>query len=312
MYKWAKIMFDEFIQHFASLDDKQIVKDIRKSIEDLTDGNTKGKSFGAQMVKSEKERIKANKPQRIEAGRKGGLANIAKYRKIKELTAQNNDQVPIDVSTPTISANDPTLTVPSAGGSCATFRGSAKTQGDSNTSNVQPDTCPESGKPLVTTTHATTPAIRTDEARQSQRTGAAPERVKNQPSSHCGKAPVRSFGESGLVHMTDAQANSLRSYYSEDFDRAVGILENYILSLPSKAEGDEKGEAKFWREDYAKRNHYFAMRKDNWVDNALKKAKTADKRLENASNPNYKSFKQQDIDARTEFFSKSIFDKEVV
>ena len=108
--------------------------------------------------------------------------------------------------------------------------------------------------------------------------------------------------------MTDAQANSLRSYYGEDFDRAVGILENYILSLPSKAEGDEKGEAKLWREDYAKRNHYFAMRRDNWVDNALKKAKTADKRLENASNPNYKSFKQQDLDARTEFFSKSIFD----
>lgn len=108
--------------------------------------------------------------------------------------------------------------------------------------------------------------------------------------------------------MTDAQANSLRSYYGEDFDRAVGILENYIMSLPSKAEGDKKGEAKFWREDYANRNHYFAMRRDNWVDNALKKAKTADKRLENASNPNYKSFKQQDIDDRTEFFSKSIFD----
>ena len=108
--------------------------------------------------------------------------------------------------------------------------------------------------------------------------------------------------------MTDAQANSLRSYYGEEFDRAVGILENYILSLPSKAEGDEKCEAKFWREDYAKRNHYFVMRRDNWVDNALKKAKTADKRLENASNPNYKSFKQQDLDARTEFFSKSIFD----
>ena len=146
------------------------------------------------------------------------------------------------------------------------------------------------------------------EALESRRTGADPERVKNQPSSHCGKAPVRSFGEYGLVHMTDSQANSLRSYYGEDFDRAVGIIENYILSLPSKAEGDEKGEAKFWREDYAKRNHYFAMRRDNWVDNALKKSKTADKRLENASNPNYKSFKQQDLDARTEFFSKSIFD----
>lgn len=423
-------MFDEFIQHFASLDDKQIVKDVRKSIEDLTDGNAKGKSFGAQMVKSEKERIKTNRPQRIEAGKKGGFALAAKYRKIKELTAQNNYQVNSQIS-----ANDPTLTVPTAGGSCDTFtadgdtredshakpdgsaitrnetraidalepsanhyatrqakngeaatregadvsstfsnntRQSAKTRDnresgryaqpscspedgnhydqDASTStyNPQPDglTGPTAGgscgeiSDAATTSRASTVSTNPsqeaptrkagdeliesgngslrnpppsceehlDKALQSQRTGAAPDRVKNQPSSHCGKAPVRSFGESGLVHMTDAQANSLRSYYGEDFDRAVGILENYILSMPSKAEGDEKGEAKFWREDYAKRNHYFAMRRDNWVDNALKKAKTADKRLENASNPNYKSFKQQDIDARTEFFSKSIFD----
>ena len=437
-------MFDEFIQHFASLDDKQIVKDIRKSIEDLTDGNAKGKSFGAQMVKSEKERIKTNRPQRIEAGKKGGFALAAKYRKIKELTAQNNDQV----TTTQISTNDPVLTTPNAGGSCgeisdaasksatscdtlkadgdiredsqakpdgsaitrnetrhidalepsanhyatrqanngdaATREGadesttvsrnmrcvpqneapahgfsggrtaqgtmsrspeataqsgkasaldglqdkdgqSAKTRDNSEHSRcryAQPSCSPEDGNhydqyPSISTDNPqpeglTGPShggsVASLEARESRRTGAAPERVKNKPSSHCGKAPVRSFGEYGLVHMTDSQANNLRSYYGEDFDRAVGILENYILSLPSKAEGDEKGEAKLWREDYAKRNHYFAMRRDNWVDNALKKAKTADKRLENASNPNYKSFKQQDLDARTEFFSKSIFD----
>ena len=430
MTRWARFMFDEFIQHFASLDDKQIVKDVRKSIEDLTDGNAKGKSFGAQMVKSEKERIKTNRPQRIEAGKKGGFALAAKYRKIKELTAQNNYQVNSQIS-----ANDPTLTVPTAGGSCDTFTADGDTREDSHakpdgsaitrnetraidalepsanhyatrqakngeaatregadvsstfsknmrqpaktrytsascryappscstedgnhydqdastsTDDPQPEglTGPTAGGSCGEISDATTTSCAStvstnpsqeaptrkagdeliesgngslrnptpsceehlDKALQSQRTGAAPDRVKNQQSSHCGKAPVRSFGESGLVHMTDAQANSLRSYYGEDFDRAVGILENYIMSLPSKAEGDKKGEAKFWREDYANRNHYFAMRRDNWVDNALKKAKTADKRLENASNPNYKSFKQQDIDARTEFFSKSIFD----
>ena len=106
-------MFDEFIQHYASIDDKQIVKDVRKSIEDLNNGNSKGKSFGAKMVKSEKDRIAKLHPIRSEAGRKGGFALAAKYRKIKELTAQNNDQV-----TSQISANDPTLTVPTAGGSC--------------------------------------------------------------------------------------------------------------------------------------------------------------------------------------------------
>ena len=208
------------------------------------------------------------------------------------------------------------LTGPTAGGSCVEISDAATTPCASTISTNPSQEAPtrKAGDELTESGNGslrnTPPSCEEhlDEDRQSQRTGAAPERVKNQPSSHCGKAPVRSFGESGLVHMTDAQANSLRSYYGEDFDRAVGILENYILSLPSKAEGDEKCEAKFWREDYAKRNHYFVMRRDNWVDNALKKAKTADKRLENASNPNYKSFKQQDLDARTEFFSKSIFD----
>lgn len=333
MAKWAKIMFNDFINHFSTMDDKQIVKDVRSSIIALSTDSEKGKSFGAKMVHISNEWLKKFTPHQSAAGKRSWEVRKSMFVKT---TAQNNDQV----TTTQISTNDPTLTVPTAGGSCATFRGSAKTQGDSNTGSTVPAVCPESGKPLATTscagTASTNPSQEAptrkagdeltksgngslrnpppsceehlDEARQSQRTGAAPERVKNQPSSHCGKAPVRSFGESGLVHMTDAQANSLRSYYGEDFDRAVGILENYILSLPSKAEGDEKGEAKFWREDYAKRNHYFAMRRDNWVDNALKKAKTADKRLENASNPNYKSFKQQDIDARTEFFSKSIFD----
>ena len=221
-----------------------------------------------------------------------------------------------DASTSTDDPQPEGLTGPTAGGSCGEISDATTTSCASTVSTNPSQEAPtrKAGDELIESGNGSlrnpTPSCEEhlDKALQSQRTGAAPDRVKNQPSSHCGKAPVRSFGESGLVHMTDAQANSLRSYYGEDFDRAVGILENYIMSLPSKAEGDKKGEAKFWREDYANRNHYFAMRRDNWVDNALKKAKTADKRLENASNPNYKSFKQQDIDARTEFFSKSIFD----
>ena len=497
MAKVAKIMFSDFIDHFAALDDKQIVKDVRKSIEDLAEGNSRGKSFGAFIVKSTNDRIAKARKKKVEAGRKGGLALAAKYRKIKELTASKEnyqftsqisandvepDNVKLDIgklsqdatngnavddrkvatSCDTLKADgdiredsqakpdgsaitrnetrhidalgpsanhyatrqakngdaatregaDESTTVsrnmrrvPQNGAPAHGFSGgrtaqgtmsrspeaaaqsgkasaldglpdkdgqSAKTRDTRASVRYAPPSCsPEDGnhydqESSISTDSpqpdgltgptaggscgeisdaATTPCASTvrtnpsqeaptrkagdeltesgnrslrnpppscedhlDEARQSRRTGASPQRVKNQPSSHCGKAPVRSFGESGLVHMTDAQANSIRSYYGEDFDRAVGILENYILSLPSKAEGDEKGEAKFWREDYAKRNHYFAMRRDNWVDNALKKAKTADKRLENASNPNYKSFKQQDLDARTEFFSKSIFD----
>ena len=311
---WAKIMYSDFIDHFAALDDKQIVKDVRKSIEDLAEGNSRGKSFGAFIVKSSIERISKVSKQNKVNGSKGGLATSAAHKRLLELANRNlNSGKPNHDKT-----NDPTLTVPTAGGSCVEISDAATTPCASTISTNPSQEAPtrKAGDELTESGNGslrnTPPSCEEhlDEDRQSQRTGAAPERVKNQPSSHCGKAPVRSFGESGLVHMTDAQANSLRSYYGEDFDRAVGILENYILSLPSKAEGDEKCEAKFWREDYAKRNHYFVMRRDNWVDNALKKAKTADKRLENASNPNYKSFKQQDLDARTEFFSKSIFEKE--
>ena len=443
-------MFSDFIDHFSGMDDKQIVKDVRKSIEDLAECNSRGKSFGAFIVKSTNDRIAKVRKKKVEAGRKGGLSNIAKYRKIKELTASKEnyqftsqisandvepDNVKLDIGklsqdatngnavddrkvatscdtlkadgdiredsqakpdgsaitrneTRHIDALEPYgnhyATRQANNGDAATREGadesttvsrnmrrvpqneapahgfsggrtaqgtmsrspeataqsgkasaldglpdkdgqSAKTRDNSEHSRcryAQPSCSPEDGNhydqdPSISTDNPqpeglTGPShggsVASLEARESRRTGAAPERVKNKPSSHCGKAPVRSFGEYGLVHMTDSQANNLRSYYGEDFDRAVGILENYILSLPSKAEGDEKGEAKLWREDYAKRNHYFAMRRDNWVDNALKKAKTADKRLENASSPNYKSFKQQDLDARTEFFSKSIFD----
>jgi len=310
---WAKIMYSDFIDHFSGLDDKQIVKDVRKSIEDLAEGNSRGKSFGAFIVKSTKERIAKVSKINTENGRKGGLALAAKYRTMQGAMSHAPDAAAQSgrTSTDPQNENNPASTAPSAGGSCADFRDSDKTQGDSNTGSTVPAVCPESGKPLATTPVTTTP-ISTDEDRQSQRTGAAPERVKNdKPVSHSGKAPVRSFGEYGLVHLTDTQADNLRTYYGEDFDRAVGILENYMLGLPSKADGDDKGNSKCWREEYAARNHYYVMRKDSWVDNALKRAKTEDARLEKATNTP-KSFKQADTDARTEFFSKSIFDKEVV
>ena len=191
----------------------------------------------------------------------------------------------------------PAETVPTAGGSCGEISDAA-----------------------TTPTPISIDEARESQARQSRGIGEDSLRGKSAPAGrHCpanspvpSRAAKKPYGTSALVTLTDSQAKELRDYYGEDFDRAVGILENYILSLPSKAEGDEKGDSKYWRESYAKRNHYFTMRRDNWVDNALKKAKTADKRLENASNPNYKSFKQMDADDRTEFFSKSIFDKEVV
>ena len=51
------------------------------------------------------------------------------------------------------------------------------------------------------------------------------------------------------------------------------------------------------------------LRKGNWVWEKIRNQKLVETRLQNAARP-AKSFKQQDLDARTEFFGKSIFDKE--
>lgn len=315
-------MFSDFTDHFSGMDDKQIVKDVRKSIEDLAEGNSRGKSFGAFIVKSTNDRIAKARKKKSEAGRKGGLASVAARKRLLELANRNlNSGKPTPDKT-----NDPTLTVPTAGGSCGEISDAATTSCASTVSTNPSQEAPtrKAGDELTTSGNGLLwnppPSCEEhlDEARQSRGIGKDSLRGKSAPAGrHCpanfpvpSRAAKKPYGTGALVTLTDSQAKELRDYYGEDFDRAVGILENYILSLPSKAEGDEKGDSKYWREDYVKRS-YFAMRRDNWVDNALKKAKTEDIRLEKAKQ-NPKSFKQMDADDRTEFFSKSIFDKEVV
>ncbi len=252
------------------MDDKQIAKDVKKSIDDLTNGNTKGKSFGAFVVKAEQDRIAKLSKMKSEAGRKGGLASAAARQKLldianKKPTAEKttNDQVSIDATTPTpISTDETRESRPAA----------------------------ERGK-----------GSRAISLPSDAAAGSHVEKT----AGHAQKFPARSFGEFGVVHLTDAQADRLRAYYGTDFDRAVGILENYIMGLPSRADGDEKGCAKYWREDYSSRNHYYTMRKDNWVDNALKKAKAEDKRLETAGG--FKSFQEKDRDDRSNWLSRSMF-----
>lgn len=293
MAKWAKIMFNDFINHFSTMDDKQIVKDVRSSIIALSTDSEKGKSFGAKMVHISNEWLKKFTPHQSAAGKRSWEVRKSMFVKT---TDQNNKQVTTtQATTPAISTN-PSQEVPTR------KAGDELTESGNGSLRNTPPSCEE----------------HLDEARQSRGIGEDSLRGKSAPAGrHCpanspvpSRAAKKPYGTSALVTLTDSQAKELRDYYGEDFDRAVGILENYILSLPSKAEGDEKGDSKYWREDYVKRS-YFAMRRDNWVDSALKKAKTEDIRLEKAKQ-NPKSFKQMDADDRTEFFSKSIFDKEVV
>ncbi|MCI6437357.1 hypothetical protein [Fibrobacter sp.] len=104
------------------------------------------------------------------------------------------------------------------------------------------------------------------------------------------------YGTCKHVMLTDADGHHLREVYGQDLALAIEILDAYLENNP-------KALKKY-------KNHAAVLRKGNWVWQKVQENKLTAKRLENANVPkSYKSFKQQDLDARTEFFSKSIFDK---
>ena len=146
------------------------------------------------------------------------------------------------------------------------------------------------------------------EARQSLPAGDLLKRVENgQSDSHCADnspaGPADLFPEESVkkpygtckhVMLTDAEGHHLREVYGTDLALAIEILDAYLENNP-------KALKKY-------KNHAAVLRKGNWVWKEVQENKINATRLENATKNN-KSFKQQDLDARTEFFSKSIFDK---
>ena len=104
----------------------------------------------------------------------------------------------------------------------------------------------------------------------------------------------KSYGTCKHVMLTDAEGHHLREVYGTDLALAIEILDAYLENNP-------KALKKY-------KNHAAVLRKGNWVWKEVQENKINATRLENATKNN-KSFKQQDLDARTEFFSKSIFDK---
>lgn len=105
----------------------------------------------------------------------------------------------------------------------------------------------------------------------------------------------KAYGTCKHVMLTDAEGHHLREVYGTDLQLAIEILDAYI-------ENDGKAAKRY-------KNHAAVLRKGNWVWEKIRKQKLVEARLQNAAHP-AKSFKQQDLDARTEFFGKSIFDKE--
>jgi len=106
----------------------------------------------------------------------------------------------------------------------------------------------------------------------------------------------KAYGTCRHVMLTDAEGHHLREVYGADLQLAIEILDAYI-------ENDGKAAKRY-------KNHAAVLRKGNWVWREIRKQKLVEKRLENAGRPAAaKSFRQADADARTEFFTKSIFEK---
>ena len=192
--------------------------------------------------------------------------------------------------------NDPVLTTPTADGSCGTF---------------------------ATTT---LPLISTNDNAQTQTdSGAVSLRGLKSANgvSHCSEAPESNllpidntkklYGRFRHVRLSDEDGRELREEFGPRLKDAIEMLDNYIESLPSKKAGEKKCGVKYWQEDYERKNHKLCMLR--WVKRAIDENETvelnkkaAEARLKKAeSTP--KSFQQQDLDARTKFFSTSVVDK---
>lgn len=90
----------------------------------------------------------------------------------------------------------------------------------------------------------------------------------------------KSFGENGLVKLSDLQAAKLKELYGTDFDTAITLLEGYI-------ENSTKGK-KY-------KDHYKVLARGNWVFDKIQQMRLTQKRLEKVDRSG-KSFAQQERD----------------
>lgn len=68
---WAKVMFEDFTNHYRKMDKEQIFADVMKSMDDLYERNAEGDSFGAFMVRLSLGRS-AQYPKASANGKNGG------------------------------------------------------------------------------------------------------------------------------------------------------------------------------------------------------------------------------------------------
>lgn len=110
------------------------------------------------------------------------------------------------------------------------------------------------------------------------------------------KAVKKPYGQNKFVMLTDEEGTKLRIAYKEDLELAISILDGYLENNPKA------------RKKY--KSHYSVLRRGGWVWNKVLEVKNNEQRLESATKRNgNQSFKQMEIDKRTEFFTTSIADR---
>ena len=306
----------ELASHILCMSDSEIGAWLRKAVGDCLNGciNEDADEFIKAQFKYtvEEMRLRQEHDARMYRNR---LA-----RQAKELGSGKAD---------TDKTNDPASTAPSASGSRAKIATtpypssiSTNTAEDADTSNdsekidhtVAGQPVSTDGTFLKTTTSSAEPLVTTpcrqisaDEARQSQDrqvrcTGEfSLSGLNSKADRHCAAiSPVQSaeakkpYGTCGHVMLTDAEGRHLREVYGQNLAIAIDILDAYI-------ENNGKAAKKY-------KNHAAVMRKGNWVWNKVQEMVLQQARIDKAkSQP--KSFKQQDLDARTQFFKNSIAER---
>lgn len=88
---WTKMEHKEdFCEHFCEMSDKEIVADIRKSINSFLKQRADGADFGAKMVKKALDRITSKHDSAVANGSLGGQATAANKKKIPQDAPNGN------------------------------------------------------------------------------------------------------------------------------------------------------------------------------------------------------------------------------
>lgn len=132
---------EDFCEHFCEMSDKEIVADIRKSINSFLKQRADGADFGAKMVKKALDRITSKHDSAVANGSLGGRATAAKNKSTQDAP---NGNAGVDMYDAGNGAASKSTT------SCDQFTADGDTRDDSRGRYAPPSCSPEDGNPAET------------------------------------------------------------------------------------------------------------------------------------------------------------------